>query len=388
MNILVLGAGQLARMMSLAGAPLNLNVSAFDVNSQQVIHPVTLTVQGVSLTQAIEQADSITAEFEHIPHDVLAACQQSGKFFPGQYAIECGGDRAKEKQLLSQAQVPCAPYQLVTKREHFKQAIADLGLPLVIKTCQAGYDGKGQWRLTQAQDADAIWQEMADFLAAGTADSPHSILCEKMIPFEREVSVIGARDKKGNCAIYPVTENQHTNGVLSLSLAQGVDKAITSQAERAFYALANELDYVGVLAIEFFEVNGQLLVNEIAPRVHNSGHWTQQGAHTCQFENHLRAVAGLPLGDTTLLRPSAMINVLGQPAIDSRVLAVKEVTSHWYGKSHKAGRKMGHINVSGATVAQLAERLRALGEVLPPEHYPNITQTAELLTASPLTGKQ
>jgi len=379
MNILVLGAGQLARMMSLEGAPLDLNVRAYDVGTKTIVHPLTITTFTQTLEQCIAFVDVITAEFEHIPDDVLALCCASGKFYPGKAAIKAGGDRSIEKALLDKASVPSAPYQLITEKAHFVAAAESLGLPLVIKTCQAGYDGKGQWRLKSLNQLDEIWLEMAEFLARGTADFPHTIIAEKMIPFDREVSVIGARNKQGEFAIYPVTENQHTNGVLTLSLAGFVDAAVQNQAIDAFKKLTNEMDYVGVMAIEFFDVAGQLMVNEIAPRVHNSGHWTQQGTACSQFENHLRAVAGLPLGDTQLQKPSVMINVLGQAQINSEVLRIADVKSHWYGKSQKPGRKMGHINVSATSANELANKLERLAAILPDEDYPGVKATAERL---------
>lgn len=379
MNILVLGAGQLARMMSLSSTHLDIKVLAYDVGSQTVINPVTFATTPESLQQAIDNADAITAEFEHIPHDVLALCEQSGKFYPGAEAIATGGDRAKEKALLDKTSVPCAPFKIIKDKTHFLTAIDELGMPLVVKTCQAGYDGKGQWRVKSESEIDSTWAEMSEFLQAGTEAQPHSIVAEKMIPFDREVSIIGVRAKNGECKIYPLTENQHTNGVLTLSIA-GKEKAnIQSQAEDAFAKLANALDYVGVLAIEFFDVEGQLLVNEIAPRVHNSGHWSQQGAHVSQFENHIRAVAGLPIGDTRLLRPTAMINVLGQSHIPSQVLAVPGTTSHWYGKDAKPGRKMGHINVSADSLHKLGEALAELADILPEADYPGVMETAQQL---------
>lgn len=379
MNILILGAGQLARMMSLAGGPLDLNVVAYDVGSEKIIHPLTGEVYSTTLTQAIANADAITAEFEHIPDDVLTLCCDSNKFYPGKAAIKTGGDRALEKALLSKTDVECAPYQLISEKQHLVEAVAKLGKPLVIKTCQAGYDGKGQWRLKSDDQIAQVWSEMADFIASGTDAAPHTIIAEKMIPFDREVSIIGARDKHGNIAIYPLTENQHTNGVLTLSVAGKEKSNIQQQAEAAFNKLANELDYVGVLAIEFFDVQGTLLVNEIAPRVHNSGHWTQQGTHCSQFENHMRAVAGLPLGNTQLQRVTAMINVLGQASIPVNVLNTPDTTSHWYGKTAKPGRKMGHINVSADTLHQLGERLAELAEVLPEQDYPGVAATSKAL---------
>ena len=382
MNILVLGAGQLARMMSLEAAPLDLNVRAYDVGSKQVIHPLTLQSFEQTLEEAITLVDVITCEFEHIPDDVLTLCCASGKFFPGKAAIKAGGDRSIEKALLDKTGVPSAPYKLITEKQHLVDSVSLLGLPLVIKTCQAGYDGKGQWRLKSVDQLDLIWSEMAEFIAAGTESFPHSIIAEKMIPFNREVSVIGARDKAGNIAIYPVTENQHTDGVLTLSLAIEMDLSIQQQAIDAFNKLSTEMDYIGVLAIEFFDVDGQLMVNEIAPRVHNSGHWTQQGTVCSQFENHMRAVAGLPLGDTKQQKVSAMINVLGQASISKQVLTISDVKSHWYGKAQRAGRKMGHINVSAENNAALADKLLQLADILPEQDYPGIKSTAQRLLES------
>ena len=379
MNILILGAGQLARMMSLAGAPLNLNVVAYDVGTKQIKHPLTGEIYTTTLEQAISDADSITAEFEHIPDDVLTLCCNSSKFYPGKAAIKTGGDRALEKALLNKTGVECAPYQLITEKVHLELAAKNLGKPLVIKTCQAGYDGKGQWRLKSDDQIDEIWSEMAEFIASGTQDAPHTIIAEKMIPFDREVSIIGARDKQGNVAIYPLTENEHTNGVLTLSVAGKNNQNVEAQANDAFTKIANELNYVGVLAIEFFDVMGTLLVNEIAPRVHNSGHWTQQGCHCSQFENHMRAVAGLPLGNTELKHITAMINVLGQASIPAEVLTLPDVTSHWYGKTAKPGRKMGHINVSAHNMNDLSDKLSQLTDYLPEHDYPGILKTAEKL---------
>lgn len=378
MNVLVLGAGQLARMMSLSSKNLDIHVTAYDVGSQKVIDPVTFLTVDQSLQQAIDSADAITAEFEHIPLDILKLCDESGKFYPGTEAIATGGDRAKEKALLDTAKVACAPYKIITEKQHLLDSIDELAMPLVVKTCQAGYDGKGQWRVKSLDDVEQIWAEMSEFLAK---DASHQIIAEKMIPFDREVSIIGVRAKNGETAIYPLTENQHTNGVLTLSIAGKEKNAIQAQAESAFNAIANALDYVGVLAIEFFDVDGTLLVNEIAPRVHNSGHWTQQGCHVSQFENHMRAVTGLPLGSTVLNRPTAMINVLGQAAIPKAVLAVADTTSHWYGKSAKPGRKMGHINVSADSLSELGDKLVELAKILPEQDYPGVQATAEQLKA-------
>ncbi|GAA5648205.1 5-(carboxyamino)imidazole ribonucleotide synthase [Vibrio proteolyticus] len=368
MHVLVLGAGQLARMMSLAGAPLNIQITAFDVVSENIVHPLTQTILGHGLGNAIEQADVITAEFEHIPHAVLDACERSGKFLPTTQAIKAGGDRRLEKALLDTAGVRNAKYAVITQRADFDAAIAEVGVPMVLKTALGGYDGKGQWRLKDRQHAEAVWAEMAQALAAS---DQQAIVAEEFVAFDREVSLVGARSKNGDIAVYPLAENVHVDGVLSLSTAIDAPE-LQAEAKQMFRAVADSLNYVGVLALEFFDVGGALLVNEIAPRVHNSGHWTQQGAETCQFENHLRAVCGLPLGSTKLIRETAMINILGQDQVPDALLAMPGVHVHWYGKVQRAGRKMGHINVCGDYSGELQRSLCALADVLAPEHYPAV----------------
>lgn len=377
MKVLVLGAGQLARMMSLAGAPLNISISAYDVNSDSIVHPLTQQPLGKGLDKAIADADVVTAEFEHIPLPILAQCQQSGKFLPGETAIKAGGDRRLEKQLLDDAAVRSAAYHIVNNETDFEQAIRKLGLPLVFKSALAGYDGKGQWRLKRAEDAAALWQQLDAFLQA---DSKQSIVAEQFIPFQREVSLIGARRANGEVKVFPLTENHHVNGVLSVSLAVAGNEQLQQQAQQMFTAVANQLNYIGVLAIEFFDVNGELLVNEIAPRVHNSGHWTQQGADVCQFEQHLRAVCDLPLGSTALVRPSLMVNILGEDSVPEAILNIPGLHLHWYGKTKRAGRKMGHINLSGATTTELKTRFEKLITLLPETAFPELTQMAARLS--------
>jgi 5-(carboxyamino)imidazole ribonucleotide synthase len=372
MRVLVLGAGQLARMMSLAGAPLNIETTAFDVVSGNLVHPLTQHVLGQGLQHAIDQADVITAEFEHIPHDILDVCEQSGKFLPSTSAIKAGGDRRIEKSLLDAAQVKNAKYAVITNRSDFDAAIGHVGVPMVLKSALGGYDGKGQWRLKDQHDADAIWPEME---ACINATPTQAIVAEEFVPFDREVSLVGVRGKNGDVKVYPLAENVHVNGVLSLSTAID-DQSLQEQAKTMFTAVANSLNYVGVLALEFFDVKGQLLVNEIAPRVHNSGHWTQQGAETCQFENHLRAVCGLPIGSTALIRPTSMINILGEDTLPNEILATEGCHIHWYGKEKRPGRKMGHINVCATDQPQLVALLCQLAEVLDKHAFPAVAEFA------------
>lgn len=371
MNVLVLGAGQLARMMSLAGAPLNIKVSAYDVRSGDILHPLTLQPLGHGLDTAIAGADVITAEFEHIPLDVLKTCEASGKLKPSANAIQTGGDRRIEKALLDKAGVANAPYQVIENEADFKRAINEIGLPLVFKSALDGYDGKGQWRLKNDENATIVWQEISSFLADPEQREGQSVIAEAFIPFDREVSLIGARNSRGEMSVYSLTQNHHVDGILSVSIAANENAALNKQAEDMFKAVAVELDYIGVLAIEFFDVDGQLLVNEIAPRVHNSGHWTQQGAACCQFENHLRAVTGLPLGDTGQILPTAMVNILGQSSVPLSVY--RDAHVHWYDKEARPGRKVGHINLTGSCTSDLATRLVALSKELPEDAYPELT---------------
>ncbi len=378
-KVLVMGAGQLARMMALAGAPLNIQVLAYDVNTDTVLHPVTQQKFALTLAEAVADADVVSSEFEHIPYPVQDVCEASGKFFPNSTAIKAGGDRRQEKQLLDAAGVANAGYRIVSTEAEFHTAITALGLPLVLKSALAGYDGKGQWRLKQAEDAAAIWADIAAFMAGADHTLPQAIVAEQFVRFDREVSLVGARNAKGDTVVYPLTENHHVNGVLAVSLALPGQQALQQQAKQMFDAVAAKLDYVGVLALEFFQVGDKLLVNEIAPRVHNSGHWTQQGSDTCQFENHLRAVCGLPLGSTTLVRPTLMVNILGEDVVDPAVLALPSCHLHWYGKGKRAGRKMGHINLSGETTAELAQRFLALSKLLPEQSFPEVADMAAKL---------
>ena len=374
MKVLVLGAGQLARMMALASTPLNIDVKAYDVGSNRVVNPLSLEVDYGDLAQGIADADFITAEFEHISHDVLAICEQSGKLFPSSQAIKTGGDRRLEKTLLASANVANAKHKVVDNKADFDAAIESLSLPLIMKSALAGYDGKGQWRLKDKSEAEAIWQDIQLFIEGDTSDQPQAIVIEQMVPFDREVSMVGVRSKTGETKAYPLTENHHTNGVLSVSLALDEHQNLQEQATEAFDKIANALGYVGVLAIEFFQVGDSLLVNEIAPRVHNSGHWTQQGADTSQFENHIRAVCQLPLGSTELVRPSAMINILGTDTVPNSVFDIPSVTMHWYGKGKRPGRKMGHINVCGKDKEQLITRLTQLANILPKDDFPEVKE--------------
>ena len=311
----------------------------------------------------------------------MAQCEASGKLFPTSQAIKIGGDRRLEKALLESCNVANAKHKVVNDYADFTAAIEFLDLPIIFKSALEGYDGKGQWRLKDLAQADAIWADMEQFVKGAKTSVPQGIIAEQMVPFDREVSIVGARNVNGEIAVYPITENHHTNGVLSVSLAMPVPDKLQAQAFEVFSKLAEKLNYVGVLAIEFFQVGDSLLVNEIAPRVHNSGHWTQQGCDTCQFENHLRAICNMPLGNTELIRPTAMINILGEDSVPQEVLAVDGVAMHWYNKEKRTGRKMGHINVCGNTAQQLADKLSKLATLLDPTAFEDLQEFADMLQA-------
>jgi 5-(carboxyamino)imidazole ribonucleotide synthase len=341
-----------------------------------VVNPVTKTALNIPLEKAIEEADCISVEFEHIPEDLLQMVHASGKLMPSVEAILAGADRVREKRLLEKLAIQNCPHQIISDIDQLDSAVAELGEHLIIKASRDGYDGYGQWQLHQKSDLEALKLQLADLDLTKVP-----LIAEKMLRFERELSLIGVRSKKGDMVFYPLTENLHYQGQLHVSVAPAphVSEALVQQAQLVFTKLAEELNYVGVLAVEFFQMGEKLLVNEIAPRVHNSGHWTMQGADTCQFENHLRAIAGLPLGDTRVISHSAMINIIGFKAFSRDMLGIPGCHLHWYGKTPRKKRKMGHFNLSGESYQKLAEAMQALAEYLPVEHFPLLISEANRL---------
>jgi len=376
MKALVYGGGQLARMMYLAGCPLGIHVRAVDVGKDQVINPISKAPSTVSLNEAINDADVITAEFEHIPEHLLKAADVSGKLQPGIDAIRTGADRVKEKDLLSQLGISTSEYRVMRSVTELSDIVEQLGTPLVLKSSRDGYDGYGQWRLKNKADMSELKQQLTR-LDLQTIP----IIVEKMITFSREVSLVGVRSKSGDYAFYPLVENHHHEGQLHLTIAPAphTSDELQAQAEDVFKRLAEKLNYVGVLAVEFFQVGDELMVNEIAPRVHNSGHWSMQGADTCQFENHLRAVFGLPLGSTEMRSTTAMVNIIGCGSFNRDMLSIPGCHIHWYGKTARAKRKLGHFNVSASDTQALSERLLELSSHLPEESFPILQDRAQRL---------
>jgi 5-(carboxyamino)imidazole ribonucleotide synthase len=350
MRILILGAGQLARMMALSGEAMGLECYAYDIENQKVVDPIYHHPHQGTLSEWIEKADIITAEFEHIANDILQLCEDSGKLKPNQHAIKIGGDRCKEKTLLDELSIPNASYVTLKTSQDLDIALARLHWPLILKTAKGGYDGKGQWRLNTPEQANALKIELDTFFHA---NPDQMIIAEQCIPFEQEVSIIGARNAFGEITTYPITINQHNNGVLVLSIVEQENHPLQQEANAIFERLTTHLNYIGVLAIEFFVWENQLLVNEIAPRVHNSGHWTQLGSTTCQFTQHLRAITEKRLCKTTWIAPTAMINVLGCTHLPEILWQFDSSQPHWYQKTPRIGRKMGHINLQAPTIEAL-----------------------------------
>lgn len=376
MRVVVYGAGQLAQMMYLAGSPLGIDVQAVDVNNDTVVHPVSKTPLDTTLEQALEAADALTVEFEHVPERLLEQAAQTNKLMPNIDSILVGADRVREKKLLEKMGVANCEHRIVTHLDQLDDCVTALGSKLILKASRDGYDGYGQWRL--ADEADL--PELKNALTGLDLENV-PLVVEKMVAFDRELSLIGVRNAKGDIRTYPLAENLHHQGQLHVSVAPAtnVDDALQAQARDIFSKLAEGMDYVGVLAVELFQVGDKLLVNELAPRVHNSGHWSQSGAVTSQFENHLRAVCGLPLGDTSAIGPSAMVNVIGCSSFSRDLLSIDGSHLHWYGKSVREKRKMGHINVTTHSYESLGEKLMALSQYLPLEYFPKLVGEATRL---------
>ncbi len=361
MLIAILGGGQLGRMLALDGYRLGLRFRLLEPTVDCPAGQVAEVVVGayddpLALDRLVAGASLATYEFENVP---LAAARHLAAHlpvYPPPRALETAQDRLYEKTLFRALHIDTPAFAAVATWAELEAAVAQLGLPAVLKTRRLGYDGKGQVVLRTATDVAVAWKQLAQPAAQV------GLILERFVPFDREVSLIAARSTAGEVVFYPLVENHHQAGILRLSLAPAPDLSPDLQALAEGFArsVLAALDYVGVLAIEFFQVGDRLLANEMAPRVHNSGHWTQDGAVTSQFENHLRAVSGLPLGDPGPLGQAAMVNLIGAiPDLDA-VLAVPQARLHLYGKAPRPGRKVGHINLVAATAA---ERLTTLARL-------------------------
>jgi 5-(carboxyamino)imidazole ribonucleotide synthase len=363
----ILGGGQLGYMLALAGYPLGLHFRFFDPSPEAPVGRIASRVTAdfrdeSALEKFANGLELVTYEFENVPVDSVRFLAERAPVYPSPRALEVAQDRIREKALFQELGIPTTEFVPVAGRDELDAAVKKIGLPAILKTCRMGYDGKGQWHLRTADDVAKAKSDLSQQSTNTPASREIRYILEKFVPFARELSVIAVRARTGETAVYPLVENHHRGGILRLSLAPAphLDPAIQRAAEQAARAVFDELQYVGVLAIEFFEQGGKLLANEMAPRVHNSGHWTIEGALTSQFENHLRAVVGLPLGSTLAIGCSAMLNLIGETPEAAEVLAIRDAHLHLYGKSARAGRKLGHVTLRASSSEQLASRLAEL----------------------------
>jgi 5-(carboxyamino)imidazole ribonucleotide synthase len=359
-RVAVLGGGQLGRMLGLAGLPLGLEFVFLDPSPDACAAAVgDLVVGGLDDEAAAAKvaagADVVTYEWEGVPAGTAYEAGRTVPIRPAPVALEVSQDRVVEKTIFNGNGIATAAFRAVHDRASLDEAIAAIGLPAVLKTRRGGYDGKGQAVLRAPADADAAFAELGGV----------PLILEGFVLFQRELSIVAVRGLDGEVACWPVVENTHELGILRLSRAPApaADAALQARAEECVRPLLDGLEYVGVACVELFEVDGELLANEMAPRVHNSGHWTIEGAHTSQFENHLRAVLGWPLGSTAARGVSAMVNCIGALPDRDAVLAVPGAHLHDYGKAPRRGRKVGHVTIcadDGTTLEPALVRVQEL----------------------------
>ena len=354
MKIGVIGGGQLGRMLALAGTPLGMTFAFLDPAPDACAAALGEHLRADygdqdHLRQLADEVDLVTFEFESVPAETVAFLSQFVPVFPSAEALRIARDRWFEKSMLKELGIPTPEFADVLSQDDLNAAVASIGLPAVLKTRTLGYDGKGQKVLRKADDVTDAFAELG------------SVPCilEGFVPFTGEVSLIAVRGRDGQTCFYPLVHNTHEAGILRLSVASS-NHPLQALAEDYASRVLSKLNYVGVLAFEFFEIDGGLKANEIAPRVHNSGHWTIEGAECSQFENHLRAVTGLPLGSTAKLGESAMLNFIGEVPPVEKVIAVQDCHLHHYGKAFKAGRKVGHATLRCPARATLDRQITAV----------------------------
>ncbi len=386
LTIGIVGGGQLARMMNEAATPLGLRVrllaEAPQTAAAQVVPDTTVGdyADAATLSDFAADVTAVTFDHEHVPTGLLAELEASGTpVRPGPTALEFAQDKAAMRARLSALGVPCPAWRVVATPQELADFAAETGWPVIAKTSRGGYDGKGVWKVAGPQEAEAPFAALQHALGPTerdtAADAPADavIVAEEFIPFTRELSVLVARRPGGEAVAYPVTETVQRDGICheTTTPAPGLDAARAAALEALGRRIADELGVVGILAVELMErPDGEIVVNELAMRPHNTGHWSIEGAVTSQFENHLRAVADLPLGSAALRAPVAvMTNVLGGANPDlvgslNRVLSDPDVRVHLYGKGVKPGRKVGHITVLGADVDAARRSARAAAAIL------------------------
>lgn len=352
----VVGAGQLGRMLALAGYPLGIRCLFLDLSADtpggQVAPILVADLEDApSLTRLAERNEVVTFDWENISGSALAPIESLTKVRPPRAALEISQDRMAEKALFTKLKIPVVAHAAVDSKSDLTAAALKLGLPGILKTRRLGYDGKGQWLLKSAADLERAY----------ASSRGSGLIYERFQRFSHEVSIIGARAASGKCVFYPLSANTHGGGILHYGVAPYVNLRLQRAAEGYLQRVMKSLNYIGVLTIEFFVVKGRLIANEMAPRVHNSGHWTIEGCVTSQFENHMRAICDLPLGSTRPLGHTAMVNFLGEMPDRDALLRIEGLAFHDYGKAARAGRKLGHCNILRSSGK---ERDHALAKVL------------------------
>ncbi|WP_407653378.1 5-(carboxyamino)imidazole ribonucleotide synthase [Brevibacillus ruminantium] len=356
----ILGGGQLGRMIALAGRAMGYRFVTLDPTEdapcgQTADRQIVARYDDVTAAlQLAEASDVISYEFENVDAQVAEVLETKSYVPQGSRLLRITQHRIREKTAIRELGIPVAPFCVVESKESLRQAVQELGLPAVMKTATGGYDGKGQWVLRSEAELDEAYETLAK---AGT-----ELIVEQFVPFVMELSVIAARNPAGELAVFPAAENVHIDNILHLSIVPArIPEAVRRKAEEIARKIAEKLDVVGLVAVEMFlGANGELYVNELAPRPHNSGHYTMDACVTSQFEQHVRAVCNLPLGSTELLSPVVMVNILGEhlePVLERIERLPRTAKLHLYGKADsKPKRKMGHINVLASTVeAALSE---------------------------------
>jgi 5-(carboxyamino)imidazole ribonucleotide synthase len=361
MLIGVVGGGQLGRMIALAGIPLGFRFRFLDPNEECPAAAVGELLCGayddeVALSQLIDGATAATYEFENVPARAARYLDGHTRLAPPPLSLAVAQDRIAEKDFFRECGVPVQPYRAVSSDADLAQALREIGVPGVLKTRRLGYDGKGQVVLRDERNAGFAWESL----------DRAPCIYEAFVPFEREVSVVATRARGGSFSAHPLIRNEHREGILRVSVAPDPDStvALRRAAESHVRAIAERLNHVGTLAVEFFVTSTGLIANEMAPRVHNSGHWTIEGAVTSQFENHLRAVAGLPLGSGEGRGAAAMVNLIGTVPSVADFLSIPGAHVHLYGKEPKPGRKLGHVTVIARDYDELMPRLERLRELV------------------------
>ena len=354
MKIGVLGGGQLARMIALAGYPLGLSFIVLDPDRHAGAAGLSEHLLGAYddpdlLGQLAAKADVVTYEFENVPAHVADFLSSHTKVYPPANALAVAQDRLLEKNFFTELEIGTAPFAAIGSLSDLQQAMPTIGYPAILKSRRMGYDGKGQVVVRSGDDLQFAWQSMQD--------APSII--EGFVPFQREVSIIAARNPAGDIAYYPLSENRHRGGILRVAECCHNDP-LQSIAEEYVRRLLEKLNYVGVVALELFDVDGKLLANEFAPRVHNSGHWTIEGSETSQFENHLRAILNLPLGSTKARGFTGMVNFIGGLPEDQELLSIPNAHLHLYDKTPRKGRKVAHATARADNKTDYLQALQPL----------------------------